>query len=94
MQGELQGDCDKNRSRETANPSDLQRADMGYGTGTSQVWIRADSDFLCQKAALEHHTELLCNRERKNKHTKSSATAARHKSGFDKELQKASVSNA
>lgn len=78
MQGEVQGDCDKNRSRETANPSDLQGADVGKGL----VPARFESEstvmfyFVCQKAALEHHMELLCNKERKKTTRESSAPAA------------------
>lgn len=72
MQGEVQGDCDKNRSRETANPSDLQRADVGKGLVPARFESESTVTFycVCQKAALEHHMELLCNKERKNNHTR------------------------
>lgn len=80
---------------ETANVPDLQ----GAGVGMALVPARFESEstvtfyFMYQKTALEHHMELFAARREETTTQESSATAARHKSSFDKELQKVSVSN-
>lgn len=89
MQGEVHGDCDKNRSRELQiNP--IHNEQMW-------AWDRHQAELtvtflpcVLESSTGASHGAALQQGEQKQPH-ESSAIAARHKSSFDKELQKGSV---
>lgn len=70
MQREVQGDCDKNRSRETANPSDLQPADVGKGLVPARFESESTVMFYCvsESSTGASHGAALQQGEKKQPH--------------------------